>query len=99
VPHVSINTDDEQSWRRVRAYRAGIWLYRIAIVCTLAPLPFRLAGIRIAPAHVAGLLALANGALILGGHWLVRRVATSGKGPDRPQIKAMLGDLLWLNRQ
>lgn len=78
---MSIDNADFEACRQLPTYRAGIWLYRLAIVWVVAPLPFRIAGVRLATPPVAAALALVGVALVLGGGFLVGRSGPRRESP------------------
>jgi hypothetical protein len=105
VIRVSMEVGDLDSCRRMPVYRAGIWLYRLSVIWTIAPLPFRLAGVRLVPPPVAAVLALFGTAMLLGGYFLVSRAGTQvkreqgGDGWRHPPLGMVVRDVLWLGHR
>ncbi|MEU4367586.1 hypothetical protein [Micromonospora chersina] len=87
---MSINSSEFQACRRLFTYRAGIWVYRLAIVLAVFPWPFRAVGVRLMSPQGAATMAAVGFILVFAGHRLVlrshQRAGYFGDGydPSRP---------------
>ncbi len=87
---MSIDSSEFEACRQLLTYRAGIWLYRLAILHAIYPLPFRLAGVRLMHSRGAALMAAVGAILILAAHRLVlhshqrAEYTSDGYDPARP---------------
>ncbi|MGV9766074.1 hypothetical protein [Micromonospora tulbaghiae] len=81
---MSINSSEFEACRRLFPYRAGIWIYRLAIVLAVFPWPFRAAGVRLMSPQGAATMAAVGFILVFAGHRLVfrahQRVSLSAGG-------------------
>ncbi|MDG4803396.1 hypothetical protein [Micromonospora sp. WMMD980] len=70
---MSINSSGFEACRRLFTYRAGIWVYRLAIVLAVFPWPFRAVDVRLMSPPGAATMAAVGFILMLVGHRLVLR--------------------------
>ncbi|MFG2067851.1 hypothetical protein ACGFKZ_13470 [Micromonospora tulbaghiae] len=70
---MSINSSEFEACRQLFPYRAGIWIYRLAIVLAVFPWPFRAAGVRLMSPQGAATMAAIGFILVFVGHRLVLR--------------------------
>ncbi|MEU1838513.1 hypothetical protein [Micromonospora chersina] len=70
---MSIDSSEFEACRRLFTYRAGIWVYRLAILLAVLPWPFRAAGVPLMPPQAAAPMAAVGFILVFAGHRLVLR--------------------------